>query len=114
LDGVWGRSSQPRRLPPDGAAKIVEFTDVETVLFLPDGEITEIDPRELPVLLDRQAVARGCPYCGASLGHLFVFRRGLWPAGQAGEVANSAPPCRAICQECGHRSSLSGEQLMGQ
>src|SRR5205814_10586883 len=37
LNNLIGTSTEPRRLPPDGELKIVAFTNVEEVLFLPPG-----------------------------------------------------------------------------
>ncbi|MFG1767009.1 hypothetical protein ACGFIH_27060 [Micromonospora parva] len=109
LDDLCGRSPEPRRLPPDGAAKIVGFTDVETVLFLPMGEITEVDHREVPAILSRAAIATGCPYCRAPIERMFFFVRELVTREQRGV---GLPDLHAKCQVCGRKSSLWGSDLL--
>ncbi|MBM7494197.1 tetratricopeptide (TPR) repeat protein [Micromonospora luteifusca] len=108
---LCGRSPEPRRLPPDGAAKIVAYTDVEAVLFLPEGEITEIDHREVPAILSRAAIATGCPYCRAPIERMFFFVRELMTREQR---ASGTPDLHAKCQVCGRKSSQWDTNLMPQ
>jgi hypothetical protein len=106
LRDLWGRSPEPRNLPPDNAAKIIEFSDVEELLFLPEGEITEISRDEMLVVLDREAIAHGCPYCRAATDRIFFFVEGLHSARELAETELST--VRARCQVCGRRSSYLG------
>ncbi|WP_069159963.1 hypothetical protein [Nocardia altamirensis] len=107
-----GRSPTPRRLPPDNQPKIIGSTDVEMVLFLPQGEITEIDHREVLTILNREAIATGCPYCRAPFDRMFFFVNGLWTAEKRAAVGT--PDLLAKCQICGHKSSQMSEILMPQ
>ncbi|WP_086667581.1 hypothetical protein [Lentzea kentuckyensis] len=106
LQDLWGRSPDPRNLPPDNAAKIIEFTDVEELLFLPAGEITEISHDQMLVVLDREAIAHGCPHCRAATDRIFFFVEGLHTARELAETELST--ARARCQVCGRRSSYLG------
>jgi hypothetical protein len=106
LRDLCGRSPEPRNLPPDNAAKIIEFSDVEELLFLPEGEITEISRDEMLVVLDREAIAHGCPYCRAATDRIFFFVEGLHSARELAETELST--VRARCQVCGRRSSYLG------
>jgi hypothetical protein len=107
---LCGRSSLPRRLPPDNELKLISFTDVEDVLFLPSGQITEIEFQDVLAILNAEAIRTGCPYCHAPLERLFFHIDGLhqpkWP-----QEAQTAV-LRAICQICGHRASLWGDDML--
>ncbi|MCC8251561.1 hypothetical protein [Saccharothrix luteola] len=106
LQDLWGRSPEPRNLPPDNVAKIIEFSDVEELLFLPEGEITEISHDGMLVVLDREAIAHGCPHCRAATDRIFFFVEGLH---SAQELAETGPAtAKARCQVCGRRSSYLG------
>lgn len=106
LRDLWGRSPEPRNLPPDNAAKIIAFSEVEDLFFLPEGEITEISHDEMLVVLDREAIARGCPHCRAGTDRIFFFVEGLRTARELAETELST--ARARCQVCGRRSSYLG------
>ncbi len=109
---LCGCSSLPRRLPPDNELKLISFTDVEDVLFLPSDRITEIEHQGVLAILNAEAIRIGCPYCHAPLERLFFYINGLhqpkWPQ-EAQTVA-----LRAICQICGHRASLVDDVLQPQ
>jgi tetratricopeptide (TPR) repeat protein len=107
LQDLSGRTSEPRGLPPDNKAKIVAFSDVEDVLFLPQGEITEISHGEMLTVLDREAIAHGCPYCQAPIDRIFFFVDGLKTVKERSEAGLSH--VRARCQICGRRSSYQGD-----
>lgn len=110
LNNLLGSSATPRPLPPDGELKVVAFTDVEEVLFLPSGELTEISHEEMGQILNREAVGLGCPYCHARLSEMFFFTRGLQRHGLKGSSERDWP--NGICQVCGHKSSLFGEDSL--
>ncbi|MFD8813332.1 hypothetical protein ACFV23_18025 [Streptomyces sp. NPDC059627] len=112
-EDLWGRSTEPRRLPPDNSQKIIAFSDVESVLFLPRGEITEIGAADMLSVLSREAIDTGCPYCRAPVDRMFFYVLGLWPSEELDR--NGAPHIRAKCQVCGHKSSQwDGDTLMPQ
>ena len=92
--------------PPDNAAKLIEFTDVEELLVLPAGEITEISHDQMLVVLHREAIAHGCPHCRAATDRIFFFVEGLHTARELAETELST--ARARCQVCGRRSSYLG------
>ena len=104
LHDLCGRTSNPRRLPPDNKLKVISFTDVEDILFLPHGEITEIEVRDVLAVLNEEAIRIGCPYCYAPLERLFFYVHGLQqPVWRQGVQSTTL---RTICQICGHRGSL--------
>lgn len=110
LNNLLGTSAAPRRLPPDGELKVVAFTNVEEVLFLPPGELTEISHKEIGQILNREAARLGCPYCRARLSEMFFFTRGLERRGLKGDGEGDWP--NGICQVCGHKSSLFGDDQL--
>ena len=110
VSNLLGTSTSPRPLPPDGKLKVVAFTNVEDVLFLPSGELTEISHKEMGQILNREAVRLGCPYCRARLSEMFFFTRGLQRHGLKGEAEHDWP--NGICQACGHKSSLFGDDML--
>ncbi|GAA1560499.1 hypothetical protein GCM10009827_097200 [Dactylosporangium maewongense] len=110
LGNLTGRSASPRPLPPDGALKIVAFTDVEELLFLPPGELIEISHEEMGRILNREAVRLGCPYCHTRLPEMFFFTAGLRRHGLRGDGQRDWP--NGICQVCGHKSSLFGDDAL--
>ncbi|MBB5856462.1 hypothetical protein ACFQ05_26640 [Amycolatopsis umgeniensis] len=110
LNNLLGTSATPRRLPPDAELKIVAFTNVEEVLFLPPGELTEISHKEMGQILNREAARLGCPYCRARLSEIFFFTRGLQRHGLKGDGERDWP--NGICQVCGRKSSLFGDDVL--
>jgi hypothetical protein len=110
LTNLLGTSAAPRQLPPDGELKVVAFTNVEEVLFLPPGELTEISHKEMGRILNREAAQLGCPYCRAHLSEIFFFTRGLQRHGLKGDGERDWP--NGICQVCGHKSSLFGDDRL--
>jgi hypothetical protein len=107
LRDLSGRTAEPRRLPPDNKTKIVAFSDVEDVLFLPQGEITEISRGEMLTILDREAIAHGCPSCRAPVDRIFFFVDGLRTTEERTESGLSHVTGR--CQVCGRRSTYEGD-----
>jgi len=73
---LLGRSDEPRRLPPDSARKIIQFTNVEDIIRIPPLELTEVSPDEVPHLLSEES-PRICPYCEQSLSRIFFYVFGL-------------------------------------
>lgn len=90
---LQGRSDRPRRLPPDGARKIIQFTNVEDLVRIPSDEITEISCDEVSALLSVEASAGGCPYCKQPLTSIFFYIRGL-------QRCPGAETVRGRCQHC--------------
>ncbi len=74
---LLGRSNKPRRLPPDGERKIIQFTNVEDMVLIPSYELTEVSHDEVSRLLSDEGAARGCPYCKGPLANIFFYVRGL-------------------------------------
>ncbi len=109
-EDLCGRSTRPRCLPPDNEQKLISFTDVEDVVFLPNGQITEINFREVLAILHPEAIQTGCPYCHAPLDRLFFYVDELtqpkWPQNY------STALLRATCQICGHAASLWGDDML--
>jgi hypothetical protein len=110
LDNVLGTAASPRPLPPDGELKILAYTNVEEVLFLPSGQLVEISNEEMTRILSREATRTGCPYCRARLSEMFFFTRGLRRHGLGDGGEKDWP--NAICQVCGHKSSLFGDDML--
>jgi hypothetical protein len=108
---LCGTSPHPRRLPPDNELKVIAFTDVENVFFIPSGEIIEIDQREMLGILSREAVRTGCPYCRAPIDQMFFYTRGLERLGLDNASEQQDWP-NAKCQVCGHKSSLWGDDAL--
>jgi hypothetical protein len=107
---LCGRSSRPRRLPPDNQLKLISFTNVEDVVFLPNGQVAEIELRDVTAILNTEAIGTGCPYCHAPLESLFFYVDGLQQLRSPQELR--AAPLRTICQICGHRGSLWGADML--
>ncbi|MEU7599914.1 hypothetical protein [Streptomyces sp. NPDC041003] len=72
-----GVSPTPRPLPPDYQLKIISHTDVENLLHIPNGNITEMAAEQATSRLNRRAARKGCPTCGAGLSNLFFYINGL-------------------------------------
>ncbi len=100
-----GTSPDPRRLPPDNELKVIAFTDVQNIIFIPSGKIIEIDHRAVLGTLSREAIRTGCAYCRAPLDQMFFYKSGL--DGHGSETG----PHKANCQVCGHTSSLWDDRL---
>jgi hypothetical protein len=73
---LLGRSDKPRRLPPDGKRKIIQFTNVEDIVRIPPLELIEVSHDEVPSLLSEEST-RSCPYCERPLVHIFFYVLGL-------------------------------------
>ena len=96
---LCGTSPRPRHLPPDNELKVIAFTDVENIFFIPSGKITEISRAEMLGILSREAIRTGCPYCRAPIERMFFYTEA------------QQHPTRAKCQVCGRKSSLLGDAL---
>ncbi len=96
---LCGTSPRPRNLPPDNELKVIAFTDVENVFFIPSGKITEISHAEMLGILSREAIRTGCPYCRGPIERMFFYT----------EAQQGLP--RAKCQVCGRKSSQLGDAL---
>jgi hypothetical protein len=102
-DILLGKSGDPRRLPPDYAQKIIQFTNVEDLLYIPRWEISDISTAEIVKILSPDEVKRGCPACGAPLSRLFFFVRSL--------RRKDDETIRARCQECLEPMIVEGDAL---
>jgi hypothetical protein len=111
LEDLAGASPEPRRLPPDNELKIIAFSDVEKVFFIPSGEIIQLDELEMRHILNRTAVRTGCPYCRAPMEKMFFYTRGLTRLGLGNASGENDWP-NAKCQVCGSKSSLFGEDML--
>ncbi len=96
---LCGTSPRPRHLPPDNELKVIAFTDVENIFFIPSGKITEISHAEMLGSLSREAIRTGCPYCRGPIERMFFYT----------QARQDLP--RAKCQACGRKSSLLGDAL---
>ena len=94
-----GVSKTARRLPPDMELKTIEFTRVEDLVFIPYGEIEEVDPKEINKMLGGEAFDRGCPYCYAQMDLIFFYK-------------DKGDTIRGKCQRCGRRSTVVGDMLL--
>lgn len=103
-DMLLGKSGDPRRLPPDDAKKIIQFANVEDLLYIPQWEVSDISTAEIVEVLSPDEVKRGCPSCGAPFSRLFFFVRSLHRKG------NEA--IRARCQECLEPMVVEGDALV--
>jgi hypothetical protein len=98
-----GRSDSPRRLPPDGELKVVRYTAVEDLLYIPTGEIVEVSRQDIETILSAEACGAGCPNCGASLSEIFFYVTGLEHQDTGGgETLSEAWP-NGKCQRCGRK-----------
>jgi TPR repeat protein len=96
-----GVSDSPRRLPPDWMLKVLQFTRVEDLLFIPHGEIKEVNPEEIYKILSANAVDRGCPYCYAQVKAIFFYSQ-----------KGTSDAIRGKCQHCGRYSTVVGDMLL--
>lgn len=103
-----GRSLRARRLPPDNGNKVIPFTDLEDLFFIPSGEIIEIDHREVLDILSPISAQVGCPYCRAPIGQMFFYIPGL----ERLDKPEEHHELRARCQVCGRKSSLWGDDQL--
>ncbi|MEV6844429.1 hypothetical protein [Actinoplanes sp. NPDC051411] len=102
-DVMLGRSPRPRRLPPDGARKIIEFTNVEDLLYIPRYEIADVGLAEVLEILAEPEANHECLSCGASLSDILFYVRGL------DRAANSS--IRGRCQFCFEPMIVESGQL---
>ena len=101
-----GRSDRPRRLPPDGKPKVIRYTAVEKLVFIPTLDIVEISLNDARTVLSAEAADAGCPMCGAPLSNVFFYVTGLRYQGIHGrEALRNAYP-RGKCQSCGRTHDL--------
>lgn len=94
----FGVSDQPRRVFPDYEEKVVRYTPVETLLFIPPGNLIEMSYKDVVEdfgLIDERAE---CPYCQARSPSLFLY--------QHGHTVDRRGAIRCKCQQCGRRSTL--------
>lgn len=101
---LLGKSPKPRRLPPDGELKVIQFSNVEDLLIIPRGELIEVNRDDVRRLLSAEALGRGCPYCQASVDDIFFHHDGL-------EIVPT-PFIRGKCQRCGRQSAVENDTLV--
>jgi hypothetical protein len=104
-----GRSDSPRRLPPDGAIKVIRYTAVEDLVYIPAGEIVEVALDDMKTVLSAEAVDVGCPQCRGPLSEVFFYVRGLQHQDVHGVPALRAAWPNGKCQRCGRKCSLWGD-----
>ena len=103
-DTLLGKSTKPRRLPPDDARKVIQFTNVEDLLYIPRYEITDVSLTEILGILAEEKVNSGCPGCGAPLSRIFFFVRSLHR--EANDVI------RGRCQQCFEPVMIENDTLI--
>jgi hypothetical protein len=96
-----GISPRPRRLPPDGELKVISYTPVEDLLYIPRGEIIEISGSVVEAYLTHETAAHGCPRCDAPLSSVFFYSP---DADRADNPDLSKANVRGKCQSCGRIS----------
>jgi hypothetical protein len=96
-----GVSPQPRRLPPDGELKVISYTPVEDLLYIPNGAIVEIPRSAVEAYLTQETAAHGCPRCDAPLWSVFFYTP---DADRADDPDLSKANVRGKCQSCGRLS----------
>ncbi len=101
-----GRSDHPRRLPPDGEPKVIRYTAVEDLVFIPTLNIVEISLDDARTVLTAEAAEAGCPMCGAPLSDVFFYVTGLRYQGIRGGAALRNAYPRGKCQSCGRTHDL--------
>jgi hypothetical protein len=101
-----GRSDRPRRLPPDGEPKVIGYTAVEELIFIPTLDIVEISPTDVRTVLSAEAADAGCPMCGAPLSNVFFYVTGLRHQGIHGSDALRDAYPRGKCQSCGRTHDI--------
>lgn len=101
---LLGKSSRPRRLPPDNGRKIIQFTNVEDLVYIPRFEITEISLAEVLDLLSKEEIELGCPSCNAPLSRIFFFVRSLH--------RESDDLIRGRCQQCLEPVTVENSELI--
>jgi hypothetical protein len=94
----------PSAPAPDNELRVIAFTDVESIFFIPSGKITEISHAEMLRILSREAIRTGCPYCRGptDIERMFFYT----------DAQQDLP--RARCQVCACKSSLWGDALAPQ
>ena len=100
-----GRSDSPRRLPPDDELKVIRYTTVEDLVFIPTGDIVEVAREDIRAILSADAADAGCPKCGAPLSEIFFYVTGLQHQHQSlrdAAVLQQAWP-NGKCQRCGRK-----------
>jgi hypothetical protein len=102
-DILLGKCGDPRKLPPDDAKKVIQFTNVEDLLYIPRREISDISTSEIVEILSPDEVKHGCPSCGAPFSRLFFFVRSLH--------RKENETIRARCQECLEPMIVEGDVL---
>lgn len=101
-----GRSDRPRRLPPDGKAKVIRYTAVEELIFIPTLEIVDISLNDARTIISAAAADAGCPMCGAPLSNVFFYVTGLHYQEIRGRDALRNAYPRGKCQSCGRTHDL--------
>lgn len=89
---LTGRSPLPRRLPPDNEEKIIQYTNVEDLLYIPQGRIADLSRGEVRSRLHPEAVAYGCGHCQGPIDEILFFT-------DVGVPSSSI--LRGKCQQCG-------------
>jgi hypothetical protein len=101
-----GRSDSPRRLPPDGELKVIRYTPVEDLIFIPTGDIVEISLDDVGTALSADVVDASCPTCGAALAEIFFYVTGLkYQDIHGGPALREAWPS-GKCQRCGRKCTI--------
>ncbi|SHF78279.1 hypothetical protein SAMN05444351_0782 [Geodermatophilus nigrescens] len=84
-----GRSPLPRRLPPDGQLKVIQFVNVEDLMRIPPFRISDVDPTTVLRSLSAETSALGCPSCRCPVEKIFFYTRD-----------RESSIVRGRCQEC--------------
>jgi tetratricopeptide (TPR) repeat protein len=87
---LTGRSTVPRRLPPDNQEKIIQYTNVEDLLYIPRGRMVDLSINEARNTLHPQAIKNGCGRCQGPIDDVLFFRD-----------MDSPYVIRGKCQRCG-------------
>jgi len=98
-----GRSDSPRRLPPDDELKVIRYTAVEDLIFIPTGDIVEVALEDIRAILSDDAANGGCPKCGAPLSEIFFYVTGLKYQSLRDAAALRQAWPNGKCQRCGRK-----------
>lgn len=107
-----GKSKSWRRVLPDVDEKMIPFSNVEELVFIPTGKIIEVEKTTIALALKPGINERACACCQAELSRLLLFQRideaGPAETAPADTLASLRVPGEkvtgdiwAVCQECG-------------
>ncbi|WP_138757679.1 hypothetical protein [Modestobacter altitudinis] len=74
-NALVGKSPLPRRLPPDGELKVIQFVNVEDLMRIPPFRISDVDPATVLKSLSADSIALGCPSCQCPIKQIFFYTR---------------------------------------